>query len=42
MESKTNKAFFQHHSLNYIEMAMRSDRMERIQNPDGYSKKKGD
>ncbi len=42
MESNPNSAFFQHHSLNYIEMAMRTDRMERIQNPDGYSKKKGD
>ncbi len=37
-----DKDFFQHHSLNYIEMAMRTDRMARIQYPDGYSKKKGD
>lgn len=37
-----DKDFFQHHSLNYIEMAMRTDRMVRIQYPDGYSKKKGD
>lgn len=37
-----NKDFFQHHSLNYIEMAMRTDRIERIQYPDGYSMKKGD
>jgi len=42
MESEPNSEFFQHHSLNYIEMAMRTDRMECIQNPDGYSKKKGD
>jgi nitrogen fixation NifU-like protein len=42
MESKDSKDFFQHHSLNYIEMAMRTDRMERISHPDGYSKKKGD
>lgn len=41
MESKPGKDFFQHHSLNYIEMAMRTDRMERLQHLDGYSKKKG-
>jgi len=42
MESNGSKDFFQHHSLKYIEMAIRTDRMERISHPDGYGKKKGD
>jgi nitrogen fixation protein NifU and related proteins len=42
MELKGNKDFFQNHSLNYIEMALSTDRMERINHPDGHSKKTGD
>jgi nitrogen fixation protein NifU and related proteins len=42
MESNPNSTFFQHHSLKYIEMAMRTDHMAHLQNPDGYSIKKGD
>lgn len=42
MEPKDNTDFFQDHSLSYIEMALSTDRMERINHPDGYSKKTGD
>ncbi|MCP3941645.1 MAG: iron-sulfur cluster assembly scaffold protein [Desulfobacteraceae bacterium] len=42
MESKDNKDFFQNHSLNYIQMALSTDKMQRINHPDGYSKKKGE
>ncbi|MBU1195151.1 MAG: iron-sulfur cluster assembly scaffold protein [Proteobacteria bacterium] len=42
MEQKESTDFFQHHSLNYIEMAMSTDRMEQIRHPDGYGKKTGD
>jgi nitrogen fixation NifU-like protein len=34
--------FIKNHSLNYLEMALRTDRIERIENPDGYGKKIGD
>ncbi|MGD9503613.1 MAG: iron-sulfur cluster assembly scaffold protein [Syntrophobacteraceae bacterium] len=34
--------FWQHHSLHYLEMALRSDRRERLTHPDGYGKKTGD
>jgi nitrogen fixation NifU-like protein len=34
--------FWQDHSLNYLEMAFRSDRNEVIGNPDGHGKKTGD
>lgn len=34
--------FWQDHSLNYLEMAFRSDRNEIIEKPDGYGKKTGD
>jgi len=34
--------FFQDHSLKYIEMALTTDRIERIANPDGYGKRTGD
>lgn len=30
------------HSLNYIEMALSTDRIERIHHPDGYGKRIGD
>ncbi len=30
--------FFQQHSINFIRMALDSDRLERIENPDGYGK----
>ena len=34
--------FWQDHSRNYLEMAFRHDRRERIENPDGYGKRTGD
>jgi nitrogen fixation NifU-like protein len=39
---KTEFNFWQNHSLNYLEMAFRSDRNEVIDNPDGHGKKTGD
>jgi nitrogen fixation NifU-like protein len=37
-----NKNFLQEHSLNYIEMALSTDHIEKIENPDGYGKRTGD
>lgn len=37
-----NTDFFQAHSIKYIEMALRTDRIERITDPDGYGKRTGD
>lgn len=34
--------FWQDHSLNYLEMALRADKRETIKNPDGYGKRTGD
>ncbi len=34
--------FWQDHSRNYLEMALRGDRLERIEHPDGYGKRTGD
>lgn len=34
--------FWQDNSLNYLEMAFRHDRRERMQNPDGYGKRTGE
>ena len=34
--------FWQDHSRNYLEMAFRTDRRERIEHPDGYGKRTGD
>ena len=34
--------FFKNHSINYIEMALRTDKIERINNPDGYGKRVGE
>ncbi len=34
--------FWQDHSRNYLEMAFRSDRREKIEHPDGYGKRTGD
>ncbi len=42
MGQNEHKDFFQHHSLNYIEMALSTDRMEKINHPDGHGKKTGD
>ena len=33
--------FWQDHSDHYLEMAYRTDNIERIENPDGYGKRKG-
>ncbi len=37
-----NKNFLQDHSLKYIEMALSTDHIEKIENPDGYGKRTGD
>ncbi len=34
--------FWQDHSLKYLEMAYQRDKIERIENPDGYGKRTGD
>jgi nitrogen fixation NifU-like protein len=33
--------FWQDHSLHYLEMAYRTDRREKVENPDGYGKRTG-
>jgi nitrogen fixation NifU-like protein len=38
---KEQPDFWQEHSLHYLEMAFRTDRQERITQPDGYGKKTG-
>ena len=39
---KETSGFWQDHSLNFLEMAFRTDRRERLEKPDGYGKKSGD
>lgn len=39
---KESADFWQDHSLTFLEMAFRTDRRERITQPDGYGKKTGD
>lgn len=34
--------FWQDHSLVYLEMAFRTDRIEKVENPDGHGKKTGE
>lgn len=34
--------FLQEHSLKYLEMALRTDRLEKMENPDGHAKRTGD
>ena len=34
--------FWQDHSINYLEMALNSERQERIEKPDGHARKTGD
>jgi len=38
---KNSFDFFQDHSLQYLEMALRSDHRAKIKNPDGYGKRTG-
>jgi nitrogen fixation NifU-like protein len=33
--------FFQDHSRNYLEMALKTDKQELMENPDGYGKRTG-
>ncbi len=40
--AKEVEDIWQDHSLRFLEMAFRTDRRERIANPDGYGKKSGD
>ncbi|MFO7560442.1 MAG: iron-sulfur cluster assembly scaffold protein [Desulfobacterales bacterium] len=40
MENK-NFNFFQDHSANYLEMALRTDKKEIVRKPDGYGKRTG-
>ena len=45
MNRKTDKLelnFWKGHSLHYLEMALRTDKRERLTNPDGYGKRTGD
>ena len=39
--AENNFDFFQDHSLQYLEMALRSDRRAQLKNPDGYGKRPG-
>ncbi len=44
MNKKTDNTeidFWQDHSLRFLEMAYRTDKIERIENPDGYGKRTG-
>lgn len=34
--------FWQFHSLHYLEMAFRTDKQQKMENPDGYGKRKGE
>lgn len=34
--------FWQQHSIHFLEMAFRTDKRERLQQPDGYGKRSGD
>ena len=40
--SKETTDFFNSHSLNFLEMALRHDHSERMANPDGYGRRRGD
>ena len=40
--AKNSFDFYQDHSRQYLEMALRSDRQAAIRNPDGYGKRTGD
>jgi len=43
VETKTKEFdFWNDHSLEYLEMAMKRDFQERIKNPDGYGKRQGE
>lgn len=45
MDRKTDKPevnFWKDHSLRYLEMALRTDKRERLINPDGYGKRTGE
>lgn len=42
MNDKAIHDFWQHHSERFLEMALRTDRMEILTHPDGYGKKTGD
>lgn len=37
-----DQGFFDHHSVQYLEMALSTDRIERMADPDGYGSKTGD
>lgn len=39
---KKTTDFYNDHSLNYLEMALNCDRVERVENPDGYGKRTGE
>jgi len=39
--TEENANFWQDHSRNYLEMALRTDHHEELRNPDGYGKKTG-
>ena len=39
--NQSNFDFFQDHSRNYLEMALKTDKQERMHDPDGYGKRTG-
>lgn len=39
--NKSGFDFFQDHSRNFLEMALKTDRQELMENPDGYGKRTG-
>ncbi len=42
MTDTNMSSLLKHHSLNYIEMALSTHHIERIEHPDGYGKRVGD
>jgi len=42
MNESNYSIYFRSHSLKYIEMALRSDKIGKIENPDGYGKRIGE
>ncbi len=40
--NKSDSEFLRNHSIKYLEMAFRTDKTERLDNPDGYGKRTGE
>jgi nitrogen fixation protein NifU and related proteins len=41
-QNQNSDDFFNSHSLNFLEMALSTDKIEKVVNPDGYGKKTGE